>query len=650
MSEAIRYRAVLSRRRFRSTRFRKRWRDRLPNPLRNPQPWLAFAAGGLAVLGLPPGPGPFPLILGLTLLIRLLVDAPMRRRAWFGFLFGLGHFGFGFSWLLTSLHDNGGLSMPVSVAMLALLAAAMALYPLLFGVLLAPLARRAWLLPMAAPALWTLTEWLRSRLFTGFAWNLAGYAWDPWGPVLQVADLGGIHLLSWLAVFPAAVAAMVWVRGWRVREILTGLVLIGLLLGSALLYGMWRMDRLATVQAKDIWAGPVRFALVQGNIAQERKWAAEYQDESFLRYVNLSRSLDQTVDLVIWPETAVPLFLQASPEHLRRLEKLSQYIGAPILTGAPMADRDPAGRWRFYNSMVLIDERGSLQRRYDKFHLVPFGEFIPFRQWVPATFKKFTEGTEDFSSGPGPLPLPWSEGAIGPLICYEVIFPHEVRDLANLGARWLVNVTNDAWFGEWAKPQHLAMARVRAVENRLPMLRVANTGISAIFDQTGRELGRIGPNRTGTLVVDVPRGAGVSLYNRTGPFWVWGWLYLCVASWFISLWRGRDRAEMSGVTRRPLFPPLPVNESASLDESDRLRPPKPLDIPFTPVAAKPAATVDDTVPAPEPDSMLPPSPLADVPPQPAPAPAVVPENDGGDQSIRSRKKKSTRKRRKKGRG
>ncbi|MBF0368417.1 MAG: apolipoprotein N-acyltransferase [Magnetococcales bacterium] len=508
-------------------------------------PWLAFVLGLLSVRGLPPYGDVWVLIVAFAVFFRLLHGVRWWRGVWYGFLFGLGHFWFGFSWLITSLHDHGGLNMPVAQGMLLGLAGAMAVYTALFGGLFPLFTQRPWFSGLAAPSLWAALEWLRGIVLTGFPWNPTGIAWDGWLGMIQVADLGGVYLLSWLALFPAGVVAALWRQGVSRRELGVGLGGVVLIVAVAAFYGHYRLEDLARREAENVWTKPMQMALVQGNIPQKRKWDPSFQDETLSVYLDLSRSIPVAVDLVVWPETAVPLFLQASLEELKQIGQLSHELGASILTGAPMADRNEAGGWRFYNSMVLIDEEMSLGRRYDKHHLVPFGEFIPFREWVPDTFKKFTEGTEDFSRGPGSVPLSWGEGGeIGALVCYEAIFPEEVRQLALNGARWLVNVTNDAWFGELAKHQHLAMARLRAVENRLPLIRVANTGISAAFDQMGRELVRIPANQRDVVVVTVPRGVEESFFRRSGSSWIGVWLGLCVALLVMGRlrWLGGGRA------------------------------------------------------------------------------------------------------------
>ena len=523
--------------------------------------WLALSAGSVAVEGLPSGFSPLALIAGLTLFLLLLPGRSSRRGAWLGFLFGLGHFGWGFSWLLTSLYAYGGLSLEISVAMLLGLAAVMALYPALFGALLPRLlsTHRVWSLPLAAPALWTITEWLRAHVLTGFSWNLAGYGWSTWQPFLQIADLGGIYLLSWLMVWSASMLAVGWLHRSAWRKVIGVFVTLAITLGATAQYGIWRLDTLAS--PSDQTAPPaIRVAIVQGNVEQQLKWLPAHQGKTVERYLALSRTLPPALDLVVWPETAMPFFLHAYPEHLAQISQLiREALQAPVLTGAPMMDQTAQGQAYYYNSMLLLDGSGSLHRRYNKHHLVPFGEFIPFRRWVPNTFKKFTEGTADFSAGEGAMPILWEKGDIGPLICYEAIFPDEVRALALTDVAWLVNITNDGWFGESAKPQHLAMVRVRAIENRLPMIRAANTGISAVFDQAGRELGRIAPNRPGTLVVTLPQGQGESFYRRSAPYWIAVWVGLILLSWVVTrrdaaLLEEQHRVDGARAVRYPRFP------------------------------------------------------------------------------------------------
>jgi apolipoprotein N-acyltransferase len=475
------------------------------------------------------------LVVSIALLILLVWrQGASSWGAWYGFWFGL--------------HDHGALPWPISILMLLVLAAGMALYPALFGALLwrvVPVGSPRMLL-VVAPLLWVGTEWLRVHVLTGFPWNLAGYAWDDWPVMLQVADVGGVYGLSALVVLCAAALAypgiaMLGRADGGIRELVrTGVWAVGALL---LVYG-YGHERLRQLAPEHVGAGavPLRVALVQGNIPQQLKWDRAFMHTSMEIYQQQTQRIDQPVDLIVWPETAVVFYLQHNEAMRQDLVDLVRHMGAPLLTGAPMADARPdrvatddGSRLSFYNSAVLLDQDGLLTRRYDKHHLVPFGEFIPFRSVVPGRFSKFTEGTEDFSRGPGPVPLAWSRGNLGILICYEGIFPDEVRTLAMAGARWLVNLTNDGWFGEHAKPQHLAMTRLRAIENRLPMIRVANTGISAVMDHRGMELARMDANLRDVQVVAVPEGPGTAPWHGVAPFLPWLCFGVCGILWLYNL-------------------------------------------------------------------------------------------------------------------
>ncbi|MBF0417816.1 MAG: apolipoprotein N-acyltransferase [Magnetococcales bacterium] len=523
---------------------------------------MAFLAGILATWGLPPGPNPLWTILGAAIWLRLLERTPhaqhdggqsptqaisptkafqVRRGARLGFMFGLGHFLFGLDWLWTSLHIYGKIPAPAAMLVILLLAAILAIYPAIFGALQIFLVARPLFLLGVAPALWVLTEWLRAHLFSGFFWNPLGQTWDGAPVYLQLADLGGVYLLSALTLFLAAVLA--WFSrpaNWRRRR-QVGLVLLLTLVvcGAGYGYGSWRMKGLDASLKAGAASGEgatgemLRVALVQGNIAQDLKWVPERQKEWLERYLDQTLALEQEVDLVVWPETAAAFFLQGAPRELERIVDVSRAVRAPILTGAPMAERAANREWRFFNSMVIIgaEETGAFEYRYDKHHLVPFGEYIPLRFLVPDSVHKLTHGSKDFTPGPGPALLGWEMGDIGPLICYEVIFPDEVRQLARQGARWLINLTNDGWFGESAKPQHLSMARMRAVENRLPMIRVANSGISAVIDPLGRELGRIPSNEQGSLVITLAAGPGGSIWSGYGHLWMPFWAGVSFVFW-----------------------------------------------------------------------------------------------------------------------
>ncbi|MBF0284109.1 MAG: apolipoprotein N-acyltransferase [Magnetococcales bacterium] len=505
---------------------------------------LALGAGAAGVGGFLPWNQPWLLILALAVLFRLAVEAPPGRAALLGFVFGLGHFTAGFAWLLTSLHTHGHLALPVAVALLLLLAAYCALFPALSAWVLSWMAPSPGLLPWAAPALWVLSEWLRATLFSGFAWNLAGYALSFRDPLAQVADWGGIYLLSWLAALPAAVLAGLFRPGLRPARAV-GLLLPLAALLAAHLYGdaRWRdLERRPP-------GAPLAVGVVQASIPQQTKWTPSGRKASVRQHVRLTREIPGPLDLVVWPETAIPFFFQLDDDARAVLDALSGEVGAPLLTGVPTLEArdglelEQSAALDAFNSVVLIQHNQDEWPRYDKVHLVPFGEFIPFRDWIPPLFDAFVQGTGDFTPGEAPETLSWDKGDIGPLICYEALLTDLVGALADQGAEWLVNVTNDGWFAEEAKYQHLAMARLRALEYRLPLIRVANTGITAAYDQLGRQVAMIPSNQRRGMRIEIHRGSGESPYRERGgaSFWLGCFAVMVEVSWLAAAWGRRRR-------------------------------------------------------------------------------------------------------------
>ncbi|MBF0186605.1 MAG: apolipoprotein N-acyltransferase [Magnetococcales bacterium] len=506
---------------------------------------IVLTLGVISSLGFEPTGNVLILIVAHALFLTVLQDERELAGAFrMGLLFGTGQFMISFGWLTGSLHVHGGLNLPITFSMLLALSAMMALYVGLFALGAVWMARRNgsmdWrVLLLFAPVWWAACELLREMVLTGFPWNFLGYIWADWDTVRQMADLGGVWLLSaWTVALSATLALLLKsfsIHGqWSWRTALTPLLTITVLVVFATGYGALRLDQ--ADDHADLAGGEaspwLRIAMVQGNIPQALKWKRKQRDRFFNRYVTMTRQLletnrkqgERSIDLVIWPETAMAFFIQRMPLYRDVIQQLIDETGVPILTGVPTTSpylhQDGSRGRHYYNSVVLFPNDGSKPQRYNKHHLVPFGEFIPFRNLVPETFRKFTHGTRDFSSGEGAVPLLWSRASLGILICYEAVFPHEVRQLVEEGAELLVNVTNDAWFGASAKPQHLAMTRMRAVENRVPLVRAANTGITAAYDDRGRELGQVGPDRQDHLVIDLRPGTGDGFFRFIGTLWI----------------------------------------------------------------------------------------------------------------------------------
>lgn len=468
--------------------------------------WAA-TLGTLATLALPPVYLLPALYIAFTGLVWLL-PAGLRPRAAFltGWWFGMGYFVTGLYWI-------GFAPVTFSMSLIWVVPFAAVGVPILLSIFhgIATLAAvrvgGGHLARVLAVGLaWGITEWLRGQVLTGFPWNLAGYAWIGSDALAQTAALAGMYGLTLLAVIaaamPAAFAENAERRRWIALAVAFGLPLAGWAGGTVRLGS-------APALGTDIVPG-VGLRLVQANIPQNEKWARSLQRRNLDLHRNLSiADRPDWITHVVWPETAAT-FDPTRSEAGRRTIAAVAPAGGLVLTGAPRhADRPR----RIWNAMVAIDANGDITATFDKFHLVPFGEYMPMRSILP--FDKLTPGAVDFSPGPGPRTLRLAGlPPVSPLICYEVIFPGEVTDPDDRPS-WLLNLTNDAWYGLTAGPhQHLAIARMRAVEEGMPLIRSANTGISAAFDAYGREVARLGLGVQGFRDLRLPSAASPTLYAR----------------------------------------------------------------------------------------------------------------------------------------
>jgi apolipoprotein N-acyltransferase len=358
---------------------------------------------------------------------------------------------------------------------------------------------------------WSLAEWLRGHLLSGFPWNLAGYIWTVADEPLQAASVVGIYGLSFATVALCSLPALALRTGarsfWRSKPLAAAT--LGLLM-------LWGFGVARLHNAEDRSVPGVLLRLVQPNVPQELKWKQDQREAILRRYVDLSaQPANRQPTYVIWPESAVP-FLLLEGEQLRReiAERVQPEQG--VLMGAVRRVVGAGERTYYFNSVLAIDTAGEVVATYDKVRLVPFGEYMPFQGLIP--LQKLTAGKVDFSSGPGPRTnvspglLPFQ-----PLVCYEAIFPDD-QPSGELRPEWLLNVTNDAWFGDSAGPyQHFQMARVRAVERGIPLVRAANTGVSAVIDAYGRVRTSLPLNTEGILDAALPQAlAERTFYARAG--------------------------------------------------------------------------------------------------------------------------------------
>jgi len=364
------------------------------------------------------------------------------------------------------------------------------------------------------PAVWIAVEMARSHLFTGFPWILLGYSVSGSGTLRQAADLAGVPGLSFLL---ALSGVSVYLAGKRLSGGAFAKAAFPLIPGIAaiLFLGLYGRTGPANPSGLPARSPEIKVAVAQGGIDQSVKWDPGNQRATLELYGELTRTArDAGAQLVVWPETAAPFFYGWEAGLSRRLDAIAAEGGIPIVFGAPWYD--PAQGGRYFNSVFLIDRRGVVLGRYDKRHLVPFGEYIPLRS-VLFFLKKLTAGESDFSAGTEPALFRVEGRPVAASICYEALFPGLIRDGVRGGAEWLVNVTNDAWFGDTVAPrQHLAMARMRCVEFRRPMVRAANSGISAVIDPGGAVVASLGLFRRGVLVASLRPVTGETVYAKTG--------------------------------------------------------------------------------------------------------------------------------------
>jgi len=463
---------------------------------------LATAAGGLTVLAFAPFSFYPVAIPALALFYELLSRSRPREGFLIGWGFGIGLMGFGISWIRISLNEYGNMASWLAYLMTALLMAVAALYYGIAGAVTTRLSAGLHLSGplLAFPTAWVLAEWLRGWLFTGFPWLAIGYTQID-GLLAGLAPIAGVYGISLVLALGAGLLWCLIRRRGRVRyAALAGLVLIWLV-GIALQGIEWTEPDGRSFRA----------TVVQANIPQSLKWDPDMRLSSLRAYLGLTRE-NWDSDLILWPETAIPDFLhEVEDAFLRPLAAEAREQGTELVIGIPVMDLEAR---RYFNGLISI---GTTEDLYRKRHLVPFGEFIPFRDWLGPLARAFEVPMSNFSAGDTPRPLlRVGERLAGASICYEDVFPAEVIE-ALPEAAYLINVSNDAWFGDSSAPhQHLEMARMRALETERWLLRSTNTGVSAILDHRGQIIGRVPLFERGTFSAEIQPRQGATPFVYLG--------------------------------------------------------------------------------------------------------------------------------------
>jgi apolipoprotein N-acyltransferase len=499
----------------------------------NPQAWLELfwaAAGALLLTFSFPLPDLGPLAWGgLVPLIVFSLGTTPKRAFRVGYLTGILHFMALLRWVVGTINQYGGIPWIAGVAVLVLLSLYLGLYMGLFAWGLAKWRRGGLFILLFAPVFWVALEYLRTQAFTGFPWGLIGYTQHKQLALIQVADITGVYGVSFLVVLVNAALALFMRRildgadgsgstGWGAP--VAGMAVAGFMVCGAFAYGTHRIAQVEEIQRK---APTLSVGVIQGNIDQAVKWDTAYQLSTIETYLRLSRdALSRRPDLVVWPETATPFYyLNPADRLLTRLVNRGLAAGdTDWILGAPAAERS-GDDWNYFNRAYAVTSKGAVIGSYDKVHLVPFGEYIPF-QTLLFFVKRLVVSAGNFSAGDKGDTIKGWDWQVGVQICFESIFPELSVASVRSGATLLINLTNDAWFGRSGAPfQHFQMARFRSVETRRALARSANTGISGFVDPVGRVIGATPLYEEAWRVEPLPVMTLKSLYVRFGDLFSW---------------------------------------------------------------------------------------------------------------------------------
>ena len=432
----------------------------------------AALAGGLLALAFPPFPLGFLAYVALAWILLTVRGASPRAAAARGYVFG-------FVFHFATLYWTGWVSGAGTLVMVAILALYVSLVFWLWAWIRDKLGEGAiWLFPVV----WIAHEYLRGLGDLAFPWTNLSLSQVHYVPLIQFADItGDLGVGLWVGFVSILVyqLACVWQASRRRMLAFLWAVLV-LLFALPFLYGRSAIQGLTT-------AATVRVAVLQGDIDSYRKWDSAYVDQSFAIYEAQSRAAaSRGAKLIIWPETAAPVYLRSEPQYHRQLRELSSELGVPLLVGTLEYENVKGGGYLSYNAAVMLESGGYQPEFHAKLHLVPLGEWIPFSDRIKV-LDRLEVGGAHFTRGTHYVLFPHEAGPFAAAICYESVFPEIVRGFANVGARFLVNITNDGWYGFSSGPaQHALIAVYRAIETRRPIARSANTGISTLIDRAGR--------------------------------------------------------------------------------------------------------------------------------------------------------------------
>lgn len=474
-----------------------------------------------------------------------LYDKEPKQSFLAGVFFGIPYFFGTLYWIYYSINHYGNIPFIVSIFLVALLCLYLSLYTGFFALLFSMTIKRTNLPSLfIAPIFWVVLEYLRSYLFTGFPWSSLGYSQYKLLTLIQIADITGIYGVSFLVVAVNGALADIFFIRRKVKDMplfplsqtVIGFSALALVIIITIIYGQWKMGQQTPGEY-------VTVSIVQGNFEQDEKWEPAYQRSVIETYQNLSyEAATDLPSIIVWPETAVPFMFQTDESLTNELLHFQRRIDTYLLFGSILYKGTQEGKRSFSNSAVLLDKTGKSIYEYDKIHLVPFGEYIPLRK-VLFFINKLVVGVGDYSEGKHYAVAQTPFGSFATVICYEIIFPGLVRKFFTDEGAFLINITNDAWFGRTTGPyQHFSIAVFRAIENRKPVIRAANTGISGFIDSTGRIISKTELFQQDSITSTIKTSETKSFYTKYGDLFS----YLCFILSIVIL------ANFFGMTRKKL--------------------------------------------------------------------------------------------------
>jgi apolipoprotein N-acyltransferase len=467
----------------------------------------ACLSGFLAALAFP-GVNFYPLaFIGLVPLLVLIEKLDKKERFLAGLLAGFVHYILLIHWFLGTMHTYGHLNIYISICALILLCLYFALYFAFFFLIIGFFKQNSLSMPFIAASLWVALEFLRSYIFTGLPWCIAGYSQYLNNYFIQIADITGIYGISFCIIFINALITLIVINikpGMKsaIKKVILPGLLILITFISVYSYGISRYNKIDTYIEK---ADYTKIAVVQGNIKQDVKWDKSYVQETLNKYFALSEKASKgNPDLIVWPETALPFYYGFSKNLSDQVDICVRKAKTNFLIGSPAFERIKE-KTKYYNRVYLLNKFSIETGKYDKVHLVPFGEYVPLGKYL-SFLGKLTAQSGDFTQGEkNTAPLNFGAADAGILICFEIVFPNLSRNYVQKGADILLTITNDAWFGmSSAAEQHFSMAVFRAVENRRSLARAANTGISGFIGPKGKVYEKSDIFVEASLVYDLP--------------------------------------------------------------------------------------------------------------------------------------------------